>query len=247
MRGTKHTRHSMWLKTHENAALKNSASSHARRIHQSFATMTSSQARHGWNIPPSEWCARAGHCPLALTLRTTTIQPPTPTTSSYPAQRATSCASQANSLASSSPLCRFWHTPQKLQGRSGSFLKLGHLAKTIRILETNLNPNLVCRFSMTLHTVCLCFCWWKSLSWSPKIHVSTTDGLFLELDTMDWSTVKVLVWRWCAWRTSRAIASMKNVPGAKAFFHVFAKKIQGKRWLVSCLNHEQIPGMISFF
>lgn len=119
-------------------------SSHACHINQPFASFCNHDIfpNMAWlNIPPSEWYARAGHCPLALTSRTTTIQPATPTW--YPAQSPISCASQANSLASSSPLCRFWRTPrcyvnsQKLQGKK-SFIWTWRLAERIWILKKKL-------------------------------------------------------------------------------------------------------------
>lgn len=105
------------------------------------ATMTSSQTWHGWTFRLLNDTQERVTAHWPLTSRTTTIQPATPTW--YPAQSPISCASQANSLASSSPLCRFWRTPrcyvnsQKLQGKK-SFIWTWRLAERIWILKKKL-------------------------------------------------------------------------------------------------------------
>ena len=202
------------------------------------------------NIPPSEWYARAGHCPLALTSRTTTIQPATPTTSGirYPAQSPISCASQANSLASSSPLCRFWRTPrcyvnsQKLQGKKGSF-EHGAFQKGLGSLKETRNPNLVCRFSMPSPTACF----WYSICWNNLSTFFRNVWIFFlvgyhGLKHREGLGVKVVCLANVKGHRSngehlRDQVALPCSSHKSPFCHFLREKIQqGKRWLVCLLE-----------
>ena len=106
-----------------------------------FATMTSSQTCHGWTFrllnDTQERVTAHWHWPQGQ-------QPYNPPHHNqwYLAQSPISCASQANSLASSSPLCRFWRTPRcynKFTEVAGekSFIWTWHLSERIWILKRN--------------------------------------------------------------------------------------------------------------
>lgn len=249
-RNTLDTRCSWKHKMHQNVGLKKWTSSHACRINQPFASFCNHDIfpNMAWlNIPPSEWYARAGHCPLALTSRTTTIQPATPTTSGI-RHKALFLVLPRRILSHHHHLCVVSdaHLGATLIHRScrgkKNFIWTWRLSERIWILKEKLGiQTWYVAFRCPRTTVCF----WYSICWNNASTFFNNIWIFF----LSWIPWIEAPWRsWCEGgvpgerqRPSSGTKGLFHVLPIKAVLLIVARKIQqGKRWLLCYLNHEPI-------